>query len=55
MRDVWEQMGPLLMQRQRGKEGRRRQEDRWREGKRGVVMRDAPDVLRKKNWGQGWE
>lgn len=39
MHDVWEQMGPLLMLKQRGKTGERRHT--------GDVMRDAPEAVRK--------
>lgn len=55
MRDAWEQMGPLLMLRRRGKGVGEGGGGRGRgDGKRGGdkeardVMRDAPEVVRKK-------
>ena len=52
MHDVWEQMGPLLMLRWSSKRGKRRQEDRWREGNRRcneIYLRDTAENLKGKD------
>lgn len=54
MRDAWEQMGPLLMLRRRGKGGEggggrgRGDGERGGDKEAGDVMRDALEVVRKK-------
>lgn len=49
MRDVWEQMGPLLMLKQERQEGGRGDGKIGGEKETGDVMSDAPEVVRKKS------